>query len=302
MPAATHLTVAQLSAAHPDITFTQTSVHTMPYGEHTLPGDDKPRTSIGSLDLLGNDVQLSVFGTGEQALSGSGLVSGHGPDSHGRLNLPAESLDLCIMNPPFTRPTTKETAAQQGVPVPAFAGFETSKAEQRAMSRELKRLGKRLPHQQAGHGNAGLATNFIDLAHLKTKPGGVLALVIPAAFASGASWSGVRRLLAEEYHDVIVVSIAAVGSTDRAFSADTGMAEVLVVATRLDRPRGCRQSTSAAGTDTATSTDVLHTEPDRGALWVNLHARPAGIVAGVEVARAIANRRNGPCREPARRR
>ena len=107
MPAATHLTVAQLSAAHPDVTFSQTNIHTMPYGEHTLPGDDKPQTSIGSLDLLGTDIQLSVFGTGEHALSGGGAVSGHGPESYGRLNLPAGCLDLCIMNPPFTRPTTK---------------------------------------------------------------------------------------------------------------------------------------------------------------------------------------------------
>lgn len=287
MPAATHLTVALLSAAHPDVTFTQTNVHTMPYGEHTLPGDDKPQTSIGSLDLLGSDVQLSVFGTAEQAVGGGGLVSGHGPEGGGRLNLAAQSLDLCIMNPPFTRPTTRETAEQRGVPVPSFAGFETSVAEQRAMSRELKRLGAKLPHRQVGHGNAGLATNFIDLAHLKTKPGGVLAVVIPAAFASGAAWSGVRRLLAEEYRDIVVVSIAAVGSTDRAFSADTGMAEVLVVATRCDEPAGTRPRTSTA--DQSAGTDRGGRPAARSdVLWVNLRSRPRGIVAGVEIARAVA--------------
>ena len=286
MPAATHLTVAQLSAAHPEVTFTQTNVHTMPYGEHTLPGDDKPQTSIGSLDLLGSDVQLSVFGTGEESLGGGGSVSGHGPEGRGRLNLAAESLDLCIMNPPFTRPTTKETAEQRGVPVPSFAGFETSIAEQHAMSRELKRLGKQLPHRQVGHGNAGLATNFIDLAHLKTKPGGVLALVIPAAFAAGAAWSGVRRLLAEEYRDIVVVSIAAVGSTDRAFSADTGMAEVLVVATRRDDLACTRRPTSTGCTATGTDRGAESASQD-DVLWVNLRSRPAGIVAGVEIARSI---------------
>lgn len=286
MPAATHLTVAQLSAAHPDITFTQTNIHTMPYGEHTLPGDDKPQISIGSLDLLGTDVQLSVFGTGEQALSGGGAVSGHGPDSYGRLNLSAECLDLCIMNPPFTRPTTKETATQQGVPIPAFAGFETSKAEQRAMSRELKQLGERLPHEQVGHGNAGLATNFIDLVHLKTKPGGVVALVVPAAFLSGASWSRVRSLLAVEYVDITVVSIAAAGSTDQAFSADTGMAETLVVATRHDDSGDSRTETPTVADGCTEATG--RGGPDGMVLWVNLHRRPTGIVAGVEIARAIA--------------
>lgn len=279
MPAATHLTVAQLSAAHPDITFTQTNVHTMPYGEHTLPGDDKPRIAIGSLDLLGTDIQLSVFGTGEQALGGSGLVSGHGPDSRGRLNLRAASLDLCIMNPPFTRPTTKETAEQRGVPVPAFAGFETSAAEQHLMSRELERLGKQLPHEQVGHGNAGLATNFIDLAHLKTKPGGVLAVVIPAAFTSGASWNGVRRLLADEYRDITVISISAEDSADKAFSADTGMAEVLVVATRRHDPTSPQHDVPVSSS----------ADPDETVLWINLHERPSGIIAGVETARAISS-------------
>ena len=287
MPAATHLTVAQLSAAHPDITFTQTTIHTMPYGQHTVPGDDKPRTSIGSLDLLGTDVQLSVFGTGEQALSGGGLVSGHGPDSHGRLNLPAGSLDLCIMNPPFTRPTTKETAEQQGVPVPSFAGFETSADEQRLMSRELKRLGNQLPHDQVGHGNAGLATNFIDLAHLKIKPGGVLALVLPAAFASGAAWSSARELLTAEYRDIVVVSIAGVTDAERAFSADTGMAEILVVATRKGDSNNevddCHEGANIAshGSDSEESGFVSPV------LWVNLHSRPSGIVSGVEIARQV---------------
>ena len=34
-------------------------------------------------------------------------------------------------------------------------------------------------------GNAGLASNFMDLAHNKLRDGGVLALVIPFAFVHG---------------------------------------------------------------------------------------------------------------------
>ena len=46
----------------------------------------------------------------------------------------------------------------------------------------------------ASDGNAGLASNFVDLAHIKTKPGGVLALVLPAACVSGSSWEEFRPL------------------------------------------------------------------------------------------------------------
>ena len=41
-------------------------------------------------------------------------------------HIPDGSLDLCIMNPPFTRPTNHETAEAAGVPVPSFAGFGTT--------------------------------------------------------------------------------------------------------------------------------------------------------------------------------
>ena len=91
-------------------------------------------------------------------------------------------------------------------------------------------IGPTLP--PAGHGNAGLASNFIDLAHAKLRRGGCLALVLPASFVQGAAWMGARQLLEHEYRDLIIVGIATDGSTDRAFSADTGMAEVLLLATR----------------------------------------------------------------------
>ena len=53
------------------------------------------------------------------------------------------------------------------------------------MSRRLHIL--RIP-DQAGHGNAGLGSNFMDLAHVLLRPGGVLALVLPLTVVQGAAW------------------------------------------------------------------------------------------------------------------
>ena len=146
------------------------------------------------------------------------------------LDLPAtdESFDLVIMNPPFTRPTNHESTT---VPVPSFAGFDTSKAEQKAMSARLKAVSGSC---RFGHGNAGLASNFMDIAHAKPKPGGVLALVLPFSFVAGGSWADARQTLAGLYEEVQILSIAATGSQDRAFSADTGMAECLVLARKSE--------------------------------------------------------------------
>jgi len=262
MPAATHLTAAQLSSAHPTVTFGNTRIHTMPYGE-VDPGDGKGRRPfIGSLELLDDAVAPTLFGTGAKTVTGAGTVD---DSARGQLmDMPAGSLDVVIMNPPFTRPTNHEIAE---VPVPSFAGFETSELEQQKMSRRLSSLRRQLAHDPAGHGNAGLATNFLDLAHTKVSPGGTVALVLPATVIAGASWAASRRLLEAHYHDIAVVTIAATGSSDRAFSADTDMADALVIASR-----------QSDNDDNPPSADVL---------WVNLSRAPRGFPEALEVAHAI---------------
>ena len=82
------------------------------------------------------------------------------------------------------------------------------------------------------HGNAGIASAFAVLAHRKLKPGGVLALILPLSVSAGLSWQGFRQMMATEYRDLTVHSIAANGR-DMSFSSDTGMAECLVVARKL---------------------------------------------------------------------
>ena len=187
----------------------------MPYGI------DGGRPHIGALDLLDSEHSYSLFATGES-------MGGTESDSRSEHSVTIEdrSCDLVIMNPPFTRPTNHE-AGHAEIPVPSFAGFSTSHDEQQAMGRKLKNAAGLF-----SSGHAGLASNFMDLGHSKLKDGGVLALVIPFAFVRGKSWKGAREALQAHYSDVHVTSIAATGSTARAFSADTGMAECLVVATK----------------------------------------------------------------------
>ena len=258
MPAATHLTASMLSAAHPAVPFGNTKIYTMPYGDQ----DDGRPVAIGSLDLITEERMLSLFGTGRTATGGSGDV-GVDTDER-RFVMEHGSADLMIMNPPYTRPTNHKVA---DVPVPSFAGFSTSEEEQRRMSAALKEIYRRMP-DRVGDGNAGLASNFVDLAHAKVKPGGVLALVMPIALVSGASWSKVRDLLRRHYHDLTMVTIAAVRERDRSFSEDTDMGEVLVIATK-------NGLTGAGGS------------PGDRTLYVNLSHRPSSITSAVEVARSV---------------
>ena len=222
MPAATHLTCSMLSSSHPSLAYGESQIHTMPYGI------DGNRTHIGALDLLNSAHSYSLFATGES-------MGGMKSDSRNRhsVTIKDKSCDLVIMNPPFTR-STNHAAKRAGIPIPSFAGFGTSKDEQRAMARRLKSTAP-----EFGHGNVGLASNFMDLGHRKLKDGGVLALVIPFAFARGKGWEKARKALEAHYNDIHILSIATTGSKETAFSADTGMAESLVVATKQSQPVPC---------------------------------------------------------------
>ena len=87
--------------------------------------------------------------------------------------------------------------------------------------------------EATGVDNAGIASAFAALAHKKLKADGVLALVLPLSAAAGLSWQGFRETLAKNYTDLTVLSIAASDNDHLSFSADTGMAECLVIARKL---------------------------------------------------------------------
>ena len=134
---------------------------------------------------------------------------------------PDEGFDLVIMNPPFTRNTGHE-GSKVSVFNPAFAAFNASDDDQRAMSERMNTLKSGTSY----HGNAGMASAFADLAHRKLKPGGIMALVLPMTAAVGLSWEGFRKTMASQYAGLEVLTIAGANDDELSFSADTGMAEM----------------------------------------------------------------------------
>ena len=201
---------------------------------------------------------------------GAAGVSREGQGWSDTFLLEHESMDLVIMNPPFTRPTNHEATT---VPVPSFAGLGNDAEEQAAMSRLLKDI-RRDIKEPAGHGNAGLASNFLDLAHAKVKPGGVLALVMPLSLLQGGAWGASRALLRTQYERTTVIGLAAPGrDEEKSFSADTGMGEVLVVARRRRPSRGAARKARKAA--------------DAPVTFVALRKRPASGAEAAALAAAI---------------
>ena len=217
IPSAVHITSATLSGVQPDVTFSQSRIYTMPYGRQP-----DGTVSIGSLELLQPSQVLTLFNTNDPAFR-TGSV---GEETAAQINIdiPDGTFDIVIMNPPFTTNTGNE-GSRLGTFNASFAAFNASEDDQRAMGKKLATIAK----NTAYHGNAGIASAFVGLAHTKLRQGGVLALVLPLTAAMGLSWQNFRQLLSESYTDISVVSIAASGG-EFSFSSDTGIAECLVVA------------------------------------------------------------------------
>ena len=217
MPSAIHITGSTLSGAQPTVGFGKTRLYNLTYGRQ-----EDGSVRIGSLELLQSSSALTLFNTSDPAMR-TGSV-GEETAAQVIADIPDETFDLVIMNPPFTS-NTKHYDADDGVLNAAFAAYNSSEREQSQMAERLKRLAQNSTY----HGHAGLASVFATLAHRKVRPGGIVAFVLPFTAINGSSWAKFRELIAASYADVSIVSIAANGK-DMSFSSDTGIAECLVIA------------------------------------------------------------------------
>ena len=275
LPSAAHLTAMAVSAAHPDQIYTKSNIHLVPFRvETTTKG--KQVAKIGSLELLDTDVKgtASLFGRqSDQQVAGT-PDGAEGGDYLAVIE--SGSCDLVIMNPPYGRATkhSRASATHAGRTVeliPPFAAFGASPKDQRTMADRLNKIVER--SRGAAHGNAGMGSYFFDLAHAKVKSGGVVALVLPLTSATGKDWSGLRGLLASHYDDIVFVGLAGATDYERQFSADTGIAETLVIATRRHQARGADDEPAMVR-------------------WVSLDTRPPSEPEAVVTARSISEDRS----------
>ena len=75
-----------------------------------------------------------------------------------------------------------------------------------------------------------MAASFLILARKKVKSRGKIGFVLPLTAAFADSWAVTRQMIVEEFEDVLVLARAG-GEDSEALSADTHMAEMLLVAT-----------------------------------------------------------------------
>ena len=258
LPSAVHLTASMLSSSHPRQGYERTRTIVTQYGK--TENGDASNVSLGSLDLLasnGGIRPLIPLHTGV-AVTGKGEQQSLLDD----VDMPPASQDLVIMNPPFTRAGSDwQSGNPQGYDTKTFHGLSTDAETQRKMAKLAKEYAK----GTCAHGYAGIASWFVALADRMVKNNGTIALVLPMTVLQGATWQKTRELIVSEYSDVKALTIAAPRQHDRSFSAETGMAETLLL---------CRKSQDSSN--------------GRG-LFVSLLRRPRNEMEAVELARAISS-------------
>ena len=212
LPNAAHLTASIIASTYPDVRIGGTRIHTMPYGTPRADG----LYAIGALNLLSDPP-----GTLPLNLSTTETTTGQGAETtnlreafwHGEF-------DIVIQNPPYTR---SGADSNTNLPKSIFA----DKKDTAAMQASRRAQGRRL-----GGNNPGAGPDFVDLADRMLKRNGTMAFVLPTTAITGSSWQNVRKLWTEEYHNVLVITIANAATKNCAFSADTNMAECLIIATK----------------------------------------------------------------------
>jgi len=209
IPFAIHLAASALALHDPDVPFGDMHLYTLP-----LSGSRPVR--LGSLDFLSRrhlGVQADLFG----AATGPGRMTGDGEVQEG---VEVPPLDLCVMNPPFTRSVGGN-----------LLFGSAPKKERSQMQAELRDLVRRL----GLHANitAGLGSVFSALGDQLVVPGGHLALVLPRALLSGVAWEPTRLLIGRNYHVRCIIVSHQPGRWN--FSENTALSECLLIARRLQR-------------------------------------------------------------------
>jgi hypothetical protein len=241
---ALHLTASTLALRSPEVTFRLMHLWAVPFGG--------PHHRLGSIEFL-KDFNVAVTTDLFGASISPDQISAKGPMK--RQNATVPNLDLCVMNPPFTR----------SVGGNLLFGSLPDK-ERKPMQTELSKLLKK-PRVYASS-TAGLGSVFVATGDLHLKAGGRIALVLPKALLSGVAWEQTRHLFRLRYQ--LEYIIASQDPERWNFSENTDLSEVLIIARKVDDPHA--------------------TAPAEGnVICLNLWKNPATVVEALSIVHSLSH-------------
>ena len=214
-PIAAHLTSSSLANIGRGESYSETQIGWVKVGGLTA--------LTGALEYLASQFAEDLFGVSFGRSSGVQNEASSVEMHHG-------SVDWVLMNPPYSRTRGGQSA---------FDLTNLTEEDRKQCQKRWKVLVKDEPANM----RAGMAASFLVLAKHKVKAGtGRIGFVLPLTCAFADTWTETRRMIEAEFTDIVLIATASGASLKHAsFSADTGMEEMLLVATRRKRPQNeCR--------------------------------------------------------------
>ena len=213
-PIAAHLTASSLAALGDGNPYGATHVGWVRVG-------GRPARA-GALEYFHADEMDDLFETaGERS-------AGVEEENRSSVYVGDSSLSWVLMNPPYSRTRGGQSAFD-------VAGM--GNAERKACQQRWEKLSRGKANNQAG-----MAASFLALADQKLRPGGRLGFVLPLTAAFADTWTMTRKLVETQYSDIVAIAFSAGRALGRqAVSADTGMEEMMLVATK--RAPGAQSNT-----------------------------------------------------------
>ena len=208
-PIATHLTSSSMALLGSGEPYGTTSISWVSVGK---PVARQKGLSTGSLEFLSAQALGDLFAK-------VGSSAGGKEDVEIPITVENNSVDYIIMNPPYSR-TRKDQATFD------IAGLTEEEREQCQL-----RWGNLLKKEDATK-IAGMAASFLCIAKKKVKPGGRIGFVLPLTAAFNPSWARTRKMIVDNFTDIIAIAKAGSKGGKDALSADTRMGEMLLIATR----------------------------------------------------------------------
>jgi hypothetical protein len=207
LASAIHLTASTLALQAPAIAFKVTHLYSLPHaGLHHR---------LGSIEFL-KDREIAMSQDMFGISTSPGQVTAEGNVKQLIAALP--DLDLCVMNPPFTRSVGGNLLFGSAPPI-----------ERSKMQKDLAKLLK--TSQVLASSTAGLGSVFVAIGDRALKENGRIALVLPKALLSGVSWKPTREIFNRRY--LLEYLIVSQDPERWNFSENTSLSEVLVIAKKI---------------------------------------------------------------------
>ena len=196
---ATHMAASTLGMLSPTTRFHRMNIH------RTLLGVFDGIPYLGSLDFLSGQARLAAWPSATQQV-----------ESQQGTAEPPPTMDLVIMNPPFTRDSLRHD--------------QFSSSDEQAIKRREKEVMEGQPYREAAR-LSGSANAFMVLGDkILREDGGTISVVLPTVMATNPAAFHTRRYLAQRFHIDTIVSSHDPGRIF--FSENTSIGEVLLICRR----------------------------------------------------------------------